>query len=335
MGIIRRFFYKWETRLSERDTNRVARPFEWGLDFITKDPPESDPKSFLVEYADRAVRGSDSYHAFDPVTDYRLSGRHLTFTSPVQTSHPVNNTVHGCFFPKDPRRVALVLPQWNADAGSHISLCRMLNAFGVSALRLSLPYHDLRMPKELTRADYMLSSNVGLTLQSVRQAAIDVRAAIDWLQTRGYTRFAVLGTSIGSCVALITAAHDARISVAVLNHVSPYFADVVWRGISTRHVLKGLTGKITLDDLRKIWMPISPQAYFHKLQGTGKKSLLVHARYDYTFLPDLSAKVLEEYRRLGLPHSVFGLYCGHYTSGVFPFNVILGTAMCGYIRRNL
>ncbi|MDR0310297.1 MAG: abhydrolase domain-containing 18 [Acidobacteriota bacterium] len=328
-------FYKWETRLSQRDTNRIARPFEWGLDFLTKDQPEKDPKSFLIEYADRAVRESDDYHAFEPVADYRLNGGHLTFTSPLRTIYQENNTVHGWFFPKDPKRAALVLPQWNADERSHISLCRMLNAFGVSALRLSLPHHDLRMSPELTRADYMLSSNLGRTLQSVRQAVLDARAALDWLEARGYTRFAILGTSIGSCVALVTAAHDARINVAVQNHVSPYFADVVWRGISTRHVLDGLKGKITLDDLRKIWMPISPQAYFHKLRETGIKSLLVHARYDYTFLPDLSLKVLEEYRRLGLPHSTFGLYCGHYTSGVLPFNVILGAAMCRYIRRNL
>jgi len=333
--MLRRIFYKWETRLSERDTNRVVRPFDWGLDFISKDRPESDPESFLVEHADHAVRESDSYHSFEPVTDYRLVGRHLTFTSSLRTICPVNNTVHGWFFQKDPKLVALVIPQWNADARSHISLCRMLNAFGISALRLSLPYHDLRMPEELTRADYMLSSNLGRTLQSVRQAVLDARAALDWLQARGFTRFAVLGTSIGSCVALITAAHDARINVAVQNHVSPYFADVVWRGISTRHVLNGLDGNITLDTLRKIWMPISPQAYFHKLHGTGKKTLLVHARYDYTFLPDLSVKVLEEYQRLGLPHSTFELWCGHYTSGVFPFNVILGAAMCRYIRRNL
>jgi len=333
--MLQRIFYKWERRLSQRDTNRVVRPFEWGLDFITNYPPEKDPKSFLIDYAESAVRESDGYHAFEPVADYSLDDRHLTFTSPLRTIYPVNNTVHGWFFPKDPRRVALVLPQWNADAQSHISLCRMLNAFGVSALRLSLPHHDLRMSEELSRADYMLSPNLGRTLQSIRQAVLDARAAIDWLQARGYTRIAVLGTSIGSCVALITAAHDARVNVAVQNHVSTYFADVVWRGISTRHVLEGLTGNITLDDLRKIWMPISPQAYFHKLQGTGKKSLLVHARYDYTFLPDLSVKVLEEYRRLGLPHSTLGLYCGHYTSGVFPFKIVLGATMCRYIRENL
>jgi predicted acylesterase/phospholipase RssA len=198
-----------------------------------------------------------------------------------------------------------------------------------------MPYHDLRMPEELVRADYMLSANLGRTLHAIRQAVIDARAALDWLQSQGYSRFAILGTSIGSCVALITAAHDARLRVAVQNHVSPYFADVVWRGISTLHVQEGLGGNILLEDLREIWMPISPQAYFKKLAGTGKQTLLVHALYDRTFLPDLSEKVLQEYRDLQLPHSTFTLRCGHYTSGVFPFNLILGRAMCRYIRKTL
>jgi hypothetical protein len=228
-----------------------------------------------------------------------------------------------------------VLPQWNGDAGSHMALCRMLNHFGLSALRLSLPYHDLRMAEGLVRADYMLSPNLGRTLQAVRQAVVDARAAIDWLQSMGYSKFAILGTSLGSCVALIAAAHDPRIEVAVQNHVSPYFADVVWQGISTRHVHAGLDGHIALEDLREIWMPISPKAYFRKLAGTGKRTLLVHALYDYSFLPELSADVLEDYRKLQLPHSAFALRCGHYTSGVFPFNIVLGCVMCGYIRRNL
>ena len=335
MMMLSRIFYKWEVRLSKRDTNRIVRPFDWGLEFLTSNPPAANQKSFILEYAARAVRESDDYHSYVPVADYRLNDNHLTFSSPLQTTSPINNTVHGWFFPKDPKKVVLVLPQWNADAQSHISLCKMLNAFGLSALRLSLPYHDLRMPEELKRADHMLSSNLGRTIQSVRQAVLDARATLDWLKSQGYTRFAILGTSIGSCIALITAAIDPRINVAVQNHISPWFADVVWRGISTRHVRQGLNGNITLEELRKIWMPISPQAYFHRLQGTGKKSLLVHALYDYTFLPDLSLKVLEEYRRLNLPYSTFALYCGHYTSGVFPFNVVLGTTMCRYIHRNL
>jgi hypothetical protein len=334
--MLAQLFKVWEYKLARRDTNRRTLPFDWGIEFVRSGTDPGDPKRFLIEYAGEVLAHSDSYHCYSAVSDYQLSGNHLTFTTPLPTIYPKNNTVHARFFPADSRgRAVLVIPQWNADAGGHMDLCRMLNAFGISALRLSLPYHDLRMPEELVRADYMLSPNLGRTLQAVRQAVIDGRAALDWLQSRGYTKFAVLGTSIGSCVALITMAHDPRLNLSVQNHVSPYFADVVWTGISTRHVRAGLGENITLEELRQIWLPISPKAYMTKIAGTGKKSLLVHALYDHSFLPHLSEQVIADYRRLQLPHRTFTLRCGHYTSGEFPFNVVLGFAMCNFLRRNL
>jgi hypothetical protein len=334
--VLSRIFLVWEQSLSKRDTNRRVLPFEWGLDFISGQTAAKDPKLCLLEYARQALADSDTYHSYKPTGDWRLTGRHLTFTSPLPSVYAENNTVHARYFPTDSGgRVVLVLPQWNGDAQSHVSLCRMLNLFGLSALRLSLPYHDLRMPDGLKRADYMLSPNLGRTLQAVRQAVVDSRAALDWLEFLGYRKFAVLGTSLGSCVALITLAHDSRLEVSVQNHISPYFADVVWDGISTRYVRMGLEGHVELEDLRRIWMPISPKAYAAKLAGTGKKSLLVHALYDYSFPPDLSQVVLRDYRELQLAHSTFALPCGHYTSGVFPFNIVLGYAMCRYLRRNL
>ena len=334
--MLSRIFYRWEKWLSQRDTNRRVRDFEWGLDFVPSDIHAEDSRLYMLEFARKALAESDAYHSYRPVEDARLEGGHLTFSSPLTSIYPKNNTVHAQYFPTaSDGRVVLVLPQWNSDLQGHQSLCRMLNRFGLSALRLSLPYHDLRMPDELDRADYMLSPNIGRTLQAVRQAVIDARAALDWLEAQGYSKFAILGTSLGSCVALITMAHDRRLNMSVQNHVSPYFADVVWEGISTQHVRLGLEGNITLAELRDIWMPISPKAYMKKIQGTGKRSLLVHALYDYSFLPRLSREVLRDYSELGIPHSTCALYCGHYTSGVFPFNVFLGYTMCRYIRRNL
>jgi hypothetical protein len=337
ISVLSRLFYQWELHLSKRDTNRVVRPFEWGLEFLSNNGLQgNDPKSFLLKYSKNALDDCRAYHAYNPVNDYRLDGAHLTFSSPLPCIYPKNNTVHGRFFPADSDgRAVLVLPQWNADAQGHIALCKLLNHFGLSALRLSLPYHDLRMPEELTRADYMLSPNLGRTLQAIRQAVVDARAAHDWLEAQGYTKVAILGTSIGSCVALITNAVDPRLRLSVQNHISTYFADVVWRGISTGHVRPSLAGNISLEDLRNIWMPISPKAYFRKLAGTGKKTLLVHAHYDHTFPPDLSREVLQDFRDLRLPHATFGLRCGHYTSGLFPFNIALGFAMCRYIRQEL
>jgi hypothetical protein len=334
--VLSRVFFLWEQSLSKRDTNRKVRDFEWGLEFVYDEQTAENPKLALLDYARQVLAESDAYHSYIPSRDWRLEGSHLTFTSPLATIYPKNNTVHARYFPTDSKgRVVLVLPQWNSDARGHVSLCRMLNLFGLSALRLSLPYHDLRMPEDLVRADYMLSPNLGRTLQAVRQAVIDSRCSLDWLESRGYRKFGILGTSLGSCIALITMAHDNRLELSVQNHVSPYFADVVWNGISTRHVRMGLEGNVTLEELRRIWLPISPKAYLKKLVGTGKKSLLVHALYDYSFPPYLSQEVLSDFRELRLPHSTFALRCGHYTSGVFPFNVVLGYAMCSYIRRNL
>jgi hypothetical protein len=334
--MLARFFYQWESRLARRDTNRRKHPFDWGLGFVPDGIAATDPKLYLFEYARQAIARSEDYHSHKPVSDYHIEDNHLTFSSPLPSIYPHNNVVHGRHFPTESRgRVVVVLPQWNADANGHMSLCRLLNHYGLSALRLSLPYHDLRMPADLMRADYMLSANIGRTLQAIRQAVIDSRAAIDWLQSQGYTRFGILGTSIGSCVALITLANDPRLSLSVQNHVSPYFADVVWEGISTRHVRASLEGNIALEDLRQIWMPISPKAYFPRLAGTGRACLLVHALYDYSFPHRLSLEVLKDYENLRIPHSVFKLFCGHYTSGEFPFNIILGCAMCNYLRKNL
>ena len=110
----------------------------------------------------------------------------------------------------------------------------------MSALRLSLPYHDQRMPPELHRADYIVSANVARTLQVCRQAVLDARRAIAWLAAQGYERIGILGTSLGSCLALLTTAHEPLIEAEALNHISPYFADVVWRGLSTRARARGI-----------------------------------------------------------------------------------------------
>jgi hypothetical protein len=135
-----------------------------------------------------------------------------------------------------PKQAIIVMPQWNADAISHNVLCKMFNRFGVSALRLSMPYHDIRRPAELERSDYAVSAKLGRTIVACRQAVVDVRSCMDWLETQGYTQFGVLGTSLGSCYAFIAAAHDARLRVCAFNHASTWFGDVVWEGQSTRHV---------------------------------------------------------------------------------------------------
>ena len=213
------------------------------------------------------------------------------------------------------------MPQWNADAFSHNALCTLFNRFGISALRLSKPYHDIRRPAELERSDYAVSSNIGRTIAACRQAVVDIRSCLDWLEPQGYEQFGVLGTSLGSCYAFIAAAHDPRLRVCAFNHASTWFGDVVWTGQSTRHVRAAFEqAGLTQDDVRHdLSRASAPWPTWSSSPRTPNGVLVVHATYDLTFLREFSLDVLENFDRCGVDYVSKVLPCGHYTTGETPY----------------
>jgi Alpha/beta hydrolase domain containing 18 len=344
MGLYARWMDRWERQLATRDTNRIVRPFEWGLDWLSRlafpvcpAGANGHSSASLTRFAAEALEYSDLFYAYPSVRDYKLEENRLTFTSPVRSEYPENDRVHALWFraPDDGGRALIVLPQWNADQNGHVGLAKMLNRFGISALRMTMAYHAERMPKELQRADFHVSSNIGRTIHASRQTIIDVRACLDWLEQQGYSRIGILGTSLGSCMAFIATAHDPRVRVGIFNHISMYFSDVVWTGLSTQHVRAGFGNEVSQDELRHYWAMISPASFLERLRGREIQNLLIWARHDTSFLPRYSQQVLESFRRLQLPHKVFTLPCGHYTTGQFPFNWMDGLAMSRFAARCL
>ena len=354
--------YDWETRLNARDNNRVVRPLDWGVEWTRNWPchnggPEAAPEQLVGELNRSILADSGAFFSYRAPSDFRLEtgdiaaeqrstindapqstvsrrpSTFLRFSSRVFTPYAANNTVHARWFPAKGDRALVVLPQWNADAESHNALCRIFNYLGIAALRLSLPYHDLRKPPEIERADYAVSANIGRTIDAARQAVVDARCCLDWLQAQGYRRLGIVGTSLGSCYAFITAAHDPRLSVCAFNHASTYFADVVWTGQSTRHIRTGLEGEIERDRLRQAWLAISPMSYFDKFARFPRRSLVVYARYDLTFLPEFSLQFIAECRRRQLDHQVSVLPCGHYSCGEFPFKYLDAYYLARFVKN--
>jgi dienelactone hydrolase len=271
----------------------------------------------------------------DPRLEEKVRGTQaefLRFTSPVATPFPENNLVNARWFPARGRRAVVLLPHWNSDAISYNALCRVMNWMGIAVLRLSMPYHDIRRPAEIDRADYAVSANIGRTLDSVRQGVIDVRCCLDWLEAQGYNRLGIVGTSLGSCYAFIATAHDPRIQVAAFNHASTYFADVVWHGQSTRHIREGLETAIDLENLRQVWRAVSPMVYFDKFSRWPRRSLIIYAKYDMTFLPEFSEQVVEQFEKHNLDHKVVVLPCGHYTMGETPYKYMDGWQLVSFLR---
>jgi dienelactone hydrolase len=346
--LLGRYIRARERRHAARDTNRVVRPFEWGAEFVSDHPNGDDPREVVRRFSRDALLRSEEFYALPAIEDYELRGERLTWTSAVRTPAPENNTARARLFEAAPRkrppgnvngrgrRAVVVLPQWNADAESHVALCRLLARVRITALRLTLPYHEERRPADLERSDFLVCSNVGRTLQSMRQAVVDARAAVAWLGSRGYGRVGIVGTSVGSCAAFLTFVHEERIAAGVFNHVSGYYADVVWRGISTRHVRAGIEGSLTLEELREAWLPISPMPFAARLKGQSPRPMrFIAARHDLTFPADLSREVIEGVRATGAPLDVSWLPCGHYTSGERPWVYLDAWKIVGFLRKNL
>ena len=360
------WMYEWEHRLTSVDNNRVVRPLEWGVDWARDWPCRNgyppgqapdNPEKFFLDYNRRIVAASDEFYSYTRPSDFRLETREvrvhstrevpdpkleakvkgtsaefLRFSSPVNTPFAENNLVNARWFPVPGRRAVVLLPHWNSDAISYVSLCRVFNLLGVAVLRLSMPYHDIRMPAEISRADYAVSANIGRTLDAVRQGVVDIRCCFDWLEQQGYNKVGIVGTSLGSCYAFIAAAHDPRVRVAAFNHASTYFADVVWHGQSTRHIRQGIEQQIDLEELRKAWLAISPMSYFSQFARWPKKSLIVYAKYDLTFLPEFSRHVVNEFARYGLDYKAVALPCGHYTTGETPYKYMDGWQLASFLR---
>ena len=341
------WIHQWEYRLTTRDSNRVVRPFDWGLDWIGRWPgvadlqPPADPQQtqrFFNALNERLAANSDEFFSYRKPADFRLERRpdtggaeFLRFTSPVATPYPCNNSANARWFPAGGRRAVVVLPQWNADAFSHNGLCRIFNMLGIAALRLSMPYHDVRMPAELERADYTVSANMGRTIDAARQAICEIRACVDWLETQGYTELGVMGTSLGSCYAFIASAHDPRLKINAFNHASTYFGDVVWTGQSTRHVRQGVEPALDQEGLRRALLAVSPMAYFDKFARWPKKSLVIYTSYDLTFLPEFSREIVAEFARRQLNAIIRCLPCGHYTLGETPYKYLDAWHLCRFM----
>ncbi len=338
--MFKRYMHKRERYFAMLNDNRIVHPFDWGAEFITENPNGSNPGELFREYSQKMVANSDEFYHLPEIKDYKFAEEtnDVTWTSAIKTPSIENNTSYAKFFPheKDQKAAVVVLPHWNAKAGTYFDLCKFFNKVGISSLRLTLPYHEERMPPELERADYLVAPNVGRTLQSLQQSVVDTRAAVRWLKQQGYEKVGVVGTSIGSCVGFFAFVHDSDIDAGVFNHVSGYVADVVWEGLSTYHVKEGLQTDVTLEELREYWMPISPMAYMDKLAKLPPRpQRYIYTLYDLTFPVDLSRQMMEELRKTGVKHDEVVIPCGHYTLGEKPWVYLDGYKIISFLRKNL
>lgn len=257
----------------------------------------------------------------------------LKFPSDIATDVDENNTVWAKITESASTSRALVIfHHWNADDRNK-QIAAFFSKRGITVLEVAMPYHFERTRPGSLYADYILSANLGRTLQSMRQAVCDGRKVIGWLKSEGYREISVLGMSLGSWVAGFITAHEPAVSKASLFLTAGSLADMVWTGRATRSIHDSLAPHIELHDLRRAWGPLNLENYAQNLARPDLSLHVVLAKRDTVVLPDLSSRFMQSLKSVGASPHILELNCGHYSLAIPPYILLAGLSLNRFLSR--
>lgn len=258
----------------------------------------------------------------------------IKFPSGISTDIEENNLVWAKVTESGSLDHALVVfHHWNASRRNG-QIANFFSKRGITVVEIALPYHFERSRPGSTHADFILSSNLGRTMQSMRQAVFDGRKLIGWLKSKGYGEISVLGMSLGSWVAGLVAAHEKSVRKASLFLTAGSFADFVWTGRATQKIRKSLEAEIDLANLRRAWGPINLENYAEKLARPDLDLHVVLAKRDTVVPPEISKQFMDRLIEAGAKPNILELNCGHYSLALPPYILFAGWGLKRLLKRN-
>ena len=330
-------YHSWLDRWDERRARRGEEgkhPTAFALDAELAFPGAGKVRSIdeFCVLAEAALADQSFFEA--PSGDdegFQRQGDWITYPSDITTAVEENNKVWAKVTESGSLDQALVVfHHWNAKTRNG-QLARFFSRRGTTVVEIAMPYHFERSRPGSTHADYMLSANLGRTIQSVRQAVLDGRKLIQWLKSNGYRNISVLGMSLGSWVAGLIAADDLAVSRASLFLTAGSLADMVWTGRATRSIRDSVEPIIELTDLRKAWGPLNIENYVKLLARPGLDLHVVLAKRDKVILPELSARFMHKLMGAGARPTVLQLNCGHYSLAMPPYILQAGLSLRRFV----
>lgn len=261
----------------------------------------------------------------EPTSDYRISPRAsdpeqtvfaLRFPSAIVTSVPENNTaIVEIYEPRDARRpmpVVILLHYWGAtDLDVERRFAKDLNARGMAAAVVTLPYHLQRTPPGQKSGEYAIRPDVAFLKEAITQAVFDIKRLLDWIESRpqqyDVSRTALAGISLGAVVGSLTVGVDDRISAAAFLLGGADLAHLLWHSsvtIHTRNALRGLG--YTEQRLRQELESVEPMRFARP--QIGHSILVIGARFDEVVPTEDTEKLIRAFEA----QHVLWLDSGHY-----------------------
>ena len=330
-----RLLDRWDEHRVQRG-NALKHRSDFALDAELACPGARKVRSIREFCALAAMTAEDPTFFDEPDTQnlgFKWKDGWIEFPSSVSTDTEENNVVSAKVTKtRINEHALLIFHHWNAGA-RYRQLSKYLARQGITVVEIAMPYHFERRRHGSLHADYMLSSNLGRTIQSMRQAVLDGRKLIRILESEGYKSFSVLGLSLGSWTAGLVAAHEQTVGKAALVLTAGSLPDMVWTGRATQHIRASLENKIELADLRRAWAPISLAAWTRRLARPDLDLLLVVAKRDTVVIPALSKKFIAKLEAGGAKPNVLELNCGHYSLSLPPHIIWTGLSISRFSSK--
>jgi len=323
-----RLMRNWEARLAHHyGRNHHPLPFRVGADWWKDEFPQiadADDIAGLIAVADEWAEAPASFFPLAdgevPFTD--KSGL-IEYPSRGVTGELRNRTGYLAYRPL--RRgcpMVLAVPAWNAERWKLRTLLPTARACGFGGASLSLPYQDERQPAQWAYAKALISPDLGQTMRSFQQSVLDTMDAVSVLRQLGHQRIVLLGFSVGSAIINIVDAFDPRPLGVICVLCADNFARCVMGGISTRHVRTSIEPHVDLEQLDRLWNPLSASCYAHRLRDMPRPlRVMLTSHYDFTFPFELGRRLRTRFEEERVPHEWKEMSCGHYTLSCAPFSL--------------
>jgi hypothetical protein len=262
-------------------------------------------------------------HRFDyelaPKRELPVSGVELfelRFPSPVETPHKENNTVWAEYYrptKSGPLPGVIVLDITGGDQSLSRLISRHLAQNGIAALFVQMAYYGPRRPPG--RSLRLLSTDLEHSFGAVRQTVLDLRRAAAWLESRpeiDRKRLGIMGTSLGSFMATLTAEMEPRLGRLAVLLGGADFVEGYWdhpQAARYRKVFEALGGK--KEHVRELIAPIDPITCVKNLEG--RKVLIVAAKNDEIVPPRMAETLWEATGK----QRIIWLNAGHFSAAVY------------------
>lgn len=272
-----------------------------------QDPSLSEPLPIVTFETWKLVNEGDEGREFE-----------LAFPSPVASPYAVNNVVPlRVFVPvgEGPKPVVLILHYWGAsDLRAEVAMAGDLRRDGIASVLVALPYHLGRTPKGYRSGEMAIQPDPAIMVATLRQAVLDIRRAVDWIETRtefNSKKIGLAGTSLGAVVSATVYGVEPRIGPATFVVGGVDIAHILWnssRVVSARERLRRLG--YTETKLREALVSVEPMSFLPRKNQT--PTFVVGAKFDSVIPVSDTEKLIER-----LPNaSTLWLDTGHY-GGIF------------------